>query len=182
MLTTHPDTIRPDHSGHGFVPGAGFPVESEGVALRLATVILRQAGDGQPTSIEHFREASETRDLSSDDIARNIGRARQLADQKVIRQDDPTFGAEAGQVHGMREATDEDDLAEATDEQLLDIATGACADIVTDDAIVGHLLQRGLRPAAISRIWSRLTVRLAAGVAQLDKPSIGALAKAARVA
>lgn len=182
MLSTHPDTIRPDHSG-AFVPAPGVLVESPDIARRMATVILRQASDGQPTTLHDFHEASETRELSGDDLRRNLGRAKQIADETVIRQDAADYQPprESGHVHGIREATVEDELSEASDEVLLDIARGVCGELVTDDAIVGALLQRGLRPAAISRIWSRLTVKIAADVAVLKKPSIGAIAHAAKV-
>jgi hypothetical protein len=184
MFNTHPDTIRPDHSAGGYFPSGPFPAESPGIVQSMATVILRQASDGQPTLIDDFRNAPETRHLSPDELRANIGKAKAIADEHVLRQDDPGYRpfTEAGAVHGMREASRDDELAEATEEQLLEIATGACASLVTDDLIVGTLLQQGFRPAAISRIWPRLTVKLAAGVAQIQKPSIGAIARAARVA
>lgn len=197
----HPDTIRPETSlGHLSSPPPAL--EDIGTATAMSIVILRNAGEQRGTTIEDFREAPETCHLTDDQVAANIGRARRIADARVIRQDSsgwpngstpepvgqsvdeslPTYVREAGDVHGIREATAEDDLAEATDEALLTLAEQSCAQIVTDDAIVGALLQQGFRPSAISRIWDRLTARLSADVAALGKPTIGHIAARAAMA
>jgi hypothetical protein len=179
MLTTNPDSLRPDHSAASFLPAGAFEAEDDAIATKLAAVILRQASEGQPTELRHFREAEETKTLTPDQIALNLGRARAIADRRVIRQDDPSYHvpAEAGHVHGIPEAPD--GLFEKTDEELIALAQGYCTAQITDDLIVGTLLEAGYRPAAISRIWDRLKIKLAADLAKLPKPSIGALARRA---
>lgn len=91
QLTTHPDTIRPDHSAGGFKPSTPFPLESHEVARKMATVIVRQAKDGQATELHHFRDAEETKDLTADEIAQHIVCASRIAARIVIRQDDPDY-------------------------------------------------------------------------------------------
>jgi hypothetical protein len=90
-MHTHSENLRPDHAGSRLVP-APFALEDEDIAGRMATVILRQSGEGRPTEMHHFRDAPETHSLSADEIARHIGRASRIADRTVIRQDHPTFG------------------------------------------------------------------------------------------
>jgi hypothetical protein len=178
MLTTTPDSLRPDHSAASFIPAGAFPTEDDAIARKMAAVILRQASDGQPTELRHFREADETKALTPDQIALNIGRARAIADRRVIRQDGVELPPEAGDVRGIPEAPD--GLFEKTDEELIALAQGYCTAQITDDLIVGTLLEAGYRPAAISRIWDRLKVKLAVDLAKLPKPSIGALARRAQ--
>jgi len=177
MHATHPDTIRPGTSLSRFMP-APAPIDDLAAATSMSAVILRQAGEGLGTSRDDFRAAPETCHLTDEQIEHNLGRATRMADASVIRQDavDYVIPDEAGGVHGLREATPQDDLSEASDATLVDIGVATCAELVTDDAIVGALLQRGLRPSAISRIWPGLMARLAAQVSSIDKPSIARLA------
>jgi hypothetical protein len=177
MHATHPDTVRPAAPLSRFMPAAAT-IDDLAAATAMSIVILRQAGEGLGTTIEDFRAAPETCHLSGEQIEQNLGRASRIADRSVIRQDavDYVLPDEAGGVRGIREATREDELSEATDAQLLDIAASSCGQLVTDDAIVGALLQQGLRPSAISRIWPALMARLAAEVSGLEKPSIARLA------
>jgi len=193
MHATHPDTIRPGTSLSRFMP-APAPIDDLAAATSMSTVILRQAGEGLGTSRDDFRAAPETCHLTDEQIEHNLGRATRMADASVIRQDAYLPPREAGEVHGFREAPGgwpgepdgsteqsgnqgaDDDLSEASDAALVDIGVATCAELVTDDAIVGALLQRGLRPSAISRIWPGLMARLAAQVSSIDKPSIARLA------
>ena len=71
-----PDTLRPDHSVAPFIPGDAAPLDDPEIARRMARVILRQAGDGQATELRHFREAEETKGLSTDELVRHLGAAR----------------------------------------------------------------------------------------------------------
>lgn len=176
-MHAHPDTVRPAAALSRFMQ-APSPIDDLAAATAMSVVILRQAGEGLGTTIEDFRAAGETCHLSDEQIEHSLGRASRIADRSVIRQDaiDYVLPSEAGEVHGVREATREDELSEATDAALLDIAASSCGQLVTDDAIVGALLQRGLRPSAISRIWPALLARLAADVSRLEKPSIARLA------
>jgi hypothetical protein len=202
-LSTHPDTIRPDHSAGAFVPNTPFPLESPDIASRMAAVILRQANDGQATELRHFTESAETRGLTPDEIATNLGAARRIADRKVIRQDGiedddsavgradafPAAGRTEGQESepppstvGARAAQVADELAGFSNDELLVSALPLVTQILTGDVIVTALHSRGFSPSQISRIWPDLTVKAATEIAKLDRPSIGHIARVAREA
>jgi len=166
----HPDTLRPGPAATPFLAGSPPPLEDDAIVARMATVILRQAGDGQSTEIRHFREAEETRALSDDEIARHIGAARRRADRKVIRQD----AVEAN--GGVEDYAAQDAISERTDEELIGIVCEFAAPQLSDDALCGLALEAGLRPAAIARIWDRLRARLATNLVSRPAPRLGAIA------
>ncbi len=183
-----PDTLRPDHSVAPFIPGGAAPLDDPEIARRMAQVILRQAGDGQATELRHFREAEETKGLSTDELIRHLGAARRAADAKVIRQDAVGYQAPAtsprpsgeratrDSVRGEGCGTGEDDVASATDEQLIAIVLDFAAPQISDAALASLALEAGLRPAAIARIWDRLKARLASDLVTRPRPSLGAFA------
>jgi hypothetical protein len=193
LTTTTPDSLRPDHSAASFIPAGAFPTEDDAIARKMATVILRQASDGQPTELRHFREADETKALTPDQIALNIGLARAIADRRVIRQDDPAYHvpsvgtgsperlddrgasrAPIGQSGGAAEMADQ-----STDE-LLVTALPLVAQLVTSERVSLTLIRAGLSVAQIRRIWPTLTVRAAAALAATPAPSISELLIQAR--
>lgn len=195
-----PDTLRPDHSVAPFIPGGAAPLDDPDIARRMARVILRQAGDGQATELRHFREAEETKGLSTDELVRHLGAARRQADAKVIRQDavgwspehkgdsafEPASDASSPRPSGERATREsvrgegcsagDGDVASATDEQLIAIVLDFAAPQISDAALASLALEAGLRPAAIARIWDRLKARLAGDLVTRARPSLGALA------
>lgn len=193
-----PDTLRPDHSVAPFIPGDAAPLDDPEIARRMARVILRQAGDGQATELRHFREAEETKGLSTDELVRHLGAARRAADAKVIRQDaigwsperfSPLPSGERATRESVRgegctdgdgdvvSATSDAQRAdEMTDEQLIAIVLDFAAPQISDAALASLALEAGLRPAAIARIWDRLKARLASDLVTRPRPSLGALA------
>lgn len=199
MLATHPESLRPDHVSGAFIDLDTLKLEAADVARRVAGVILDVTRDlGRQPEMRDFREAEATRGLAAEAILANLPGAWAIADKTTIRQVDenwmaPQAGPEGwpngrspgegsdgdpGSVRGIPEAID--GMFEKTDDELLDIAAGECAGLITDDMIVGALLRRGLRPEAISRLWPRLTRKLALTVAGIAKPSIGNIAAQAQ--
>jgi hypothetical protein len=182
MLTA--ETLRPHDTAGAILPSHAFALEKTDIARRMADVILRNAGEQHATSFEDFREAEETRGLTRDEIVTNLPGARALADPIVIRQD---AIIEPGNVHGIPEApadtfiADEIEelrgrVAELSDADLIDYAAQHAGPDWTDDQLAGALLAAHIGPAAISRIWDRLKVRLASTFVQRSKPTLGRLA------
>lgn len=122
-----PDTLRPDHSVAPFIPGGAAPLDDPEIARRMARVILRQAGDGQATELRHFREAEETKGLSTDELVRHLGAARRQADAKVIRQDAVGWSPEHKGDSAFEPVSDATSPRPSGERATRDLAVGACA-------------------------------------------------------
>jgi hypothetical protein len=184
MLHVHADQLRPDHTAGAILPSVAFALERAEIARSMADVILRNTHEGRATTFEDFREATETRGFTRDEIITNLNAARAIVDPIVIRQD---AIPEAGDVAGIAEATPDafiaDELGEMrarldalSNDELVDYAAGNAGADWTDDQLAGALLAAHLSPTAISRIWQPLKIRLASTFVQRAKPSLGRLA------